>query len=96
MKIELIIEALELALNSEYLCEYCRYYDSCCSAGEACAIRHRLIEAVAEARKMQEPCVWRKEYISGQNFVRVPDHPVNKVAYPAYCPECGRKVKYED
>lgn len=54
MNIDLIIEALETALEMEFLCEYCGH--GCISAGKKCKVDQKIKAALAEARKMKEPC----------------------------------------
>lgn len=91
MNIDLIIEALETALKMEWLCEPCEY--QCISAGDKCQVDKKIKAAIAEALKMQEPCVWKR--VNGR--VQTQDCLKGHMGFSKteYCASCGRKVKYE-
>ena len=101
MKINLIIEALELALAMEFECEHCIY--QCISAGSKCRVDGEIKKALAEARKMQEPCVWVKRLTtkgdcyfetSCEGMVDDDDFRMEQfsIGSDIKCPYCGRKI----
>jgi hypothetical protein len=101
VNIDLIIEALEAALEMEFLCEYCGH--GCISAGKKCKVDQKIKAALAEARKMKEPCVWCQFVVDtdGDNKFYAYKTTCGNATFGLdtvrpYCPCCGRKVKYED
>jgi hypothetical protein len=88
MNIDLIIEALEDYENS---LSYWIVQDGGAYPPEQMAT---LLAALAEARKLKEPCVFTR--IDGWATFNTGCGVYSNLSATDYCPGCGRKVKYED
>ena len=91
-----IIEALE-----DYVCGLKNDIPEYATLSKIAQLKGHAIEmekVLARAKELAEPCVYRKiitlhkdnipGFITGCGF--------NELITPKYCPDCGRKVKYED